>query len=613
MLGNSFNDAHPSFEQSYMGPYNEFLEHVYRKLWFLMLCISLIIASADSVRRSRSLAENKGEGVIKDQSENKNQEEMSEEEITSEGEINEPHDANPVQSDDRSAAQNMLDASMTSLNDTSLQHSDEPQDSAKAALPFDASLPPAQATPYLGHLPAHGNEFGDEPQDSAKVASPFDASLPPTHATPDLGYLPTHGNEFGVGQNVNNYTFIHGPNTHQQSASPDMGVDLDPFSSAIMNNNDDQTDWRNWDLFFASLDVSQRPIQMDGIDAAGPDSHSARDTGINKQGSPSRTDNAHINGSEPSNILGYAEPVNNHSPTVSTQVTQHTVCHGVSDAPVDGSGNQSPDTNTTTATRPMPNDQTLSEGKSVQKLSKSGRAIIPSTRLEKMNEIGSNKENVSPAMSRNESADGAKNGAKEYMLGLKLGEDWKECIDTWLRVEESLGSKVSYLQTHLLLFLHFMKGTLPTGDRPQEWKAWTSKGRSGLRPYNVMPIIKDVEEFGLACINWWNKLQPSFRYNEQGLMPLSNFIPPDAEALEDVWEPLRKGGQNGLIIVLLLFSWWGQKLQQTVGCSTEMMAQWCAAITDLRHTLEAMGATAQKRVSPTDAMVQARNKRRRSN
>ena len=158
-----------------------------------------------------------------------------------------------------------------------------------------------------------------------------------------------------------------------------------------------------------------------------------------------------------------------------------------------------------------------------------------------------------------------------------------------------------------------MKGTLPSSDRPQEWKAWTSKGRNGSRPYHLAPNIKDVKEFGCACVDWWNKLQPPFRRNEQYPMPLSNFIPPNPDALEDIWEPLRKGGQNGLVIVLMLFSWWGQKIQLTVGCDAEIVVQWSVAITDLQRTLEAMGATAQKHTSPTRDILQPRNKRQRRN
>ena len=56
---------------------------------------------------------------------------------------------------------------------------------------------------------------------------------------------------------------------------------------------------------------------------------------------------------------------------------------------------------------------------------------------------------------------------------------------------------------------HTFQG-LPPADRPQEWKTWTAKGRNGARPYHIAPAISDAEEFGLACIDWWHTLQPSF-------------------------------------------------------------------------------------------------------
>lgn len=73
------------------------------------------------------------------------------------------------------------------------------------------------------------------------------------------------------------------------------------------------------------------------------------------------------------------------------------------------------------------------------KVSKSGRSIIPSTRLEKMNEIGSNKENVTPATVSSKSSNEWADGAKKYMLGLELGDDWKACVNAWVMIEGSLG------------------------------------------------------------------------------------------------------------------------------------------------------------------------------
>lgn len=70
----------------------------------------------------------------------------------------------------------------------------------------------------------------------------------------------------------------------------------------------------------------------------------------------------------------------------------------------------------------------------IQKVSKSGRSLIPSTRHEKMNEIGSNKENASVVVPLKSSSDWVED-AKKYLLGLEMGEDWKACVDGWAMVE----------------------------------------------------------------------------------------------------------------------------------------------------------------------------------
>ena len=86
-----------------------------------------------------------------------------------------------------------------------------------------------------------------------------------------------------------------------------------------------------------------------------------------------------------------------------------------------------------------------SEVTAIPVTSKSGRSIIPSTRHEKMNAIGSNKENVSVTAPSKSNSDWME-PAKTYMLGLDLGQDWKACVDGWAMVERSLehgrGSKV---------------------------------------------------------------------------------------------------------------------------------------------------------------------------
>ena len=103
-------------------------------------------------------------------------------------------------------------------------------------------------------------------------------------------------------------------------------------------------------------------------------------------------------------------------------------------------GSPIPDDSDTTehprVTTPLPANETTEPRAPSEKSSRFGRAIIPSTRLEKMNEIGSSKENTPPVAPRQ--AKEWVTSAKEHLLGLNLGEEWKLCVDTWLAVEASL-------------------------------------------------------------------------------------------------------------------------------------------------------------------------------
>jgi hypothetical protein len=93
-------------------------------------------------------------------------------------------------------------------------------------------------------------------------------------------------------------------------------------------------------------------------------------------------------------------------------------------------------------------------------------------------------------------------------------------------------------------------------------------------------------------------------------MPLPLFVQPDLETLNDMWEPLRKGGQNGLVVVLLLFSWWGQQANKVTEALVHP-SQWHGAITDLRRTLEVMGKASQKHTSCSEAVQPSKKRLRR--
>ena len=81
-----------------------------------------------------------------------------------------------------------------------------------------------------------------------------------------------------------------------------------------------------------------------------------------------------------------------------------------------------------------------------EKSSRSGRTIIPSTRLQKMNEIGSSKENIPPVVRPPSNKWFV--SVKEHLLNVDLGKEWKSCVNGWLALEELLDygakTKVSY-------------------------------------------------------------------------------------------------------------------------------------------------------------------------
>jgi hypothetical protein len=368
---------------------------------------NLMITPADSVRRSRLLAEIEDEAVIEDQTQNENMEESTK-----------TTDTESEQSSDKLAAQNAAIASLSS----------------------DALV----ASPN-GDFPLH-----DEWQNGANTAMRLDASLLLSFTDP--GYLPADGNESGRSQSVISQNLTYGANVPQQQTEVDMGINLDPFSSVMTGR--EFPDWMG-DPFFAMANSSQvympllstgqagqigfMPVGMNGNtvtdDVAGlgsNSSHLAQDARENEQ--------SHVTNTFHTETIDKQSTVQ----SVLVQSTQDNVM--ISNAPIVSSTNQSPNVITPT----MPSHKS-SEGKSTPKHSKSGRAIVPSTRLEKMNEIGSNKEPAAATSAKpnNEWVE----CAKQYMISLKLGEDWKACIDGWLMVEEPLSSKVRYIRwMHPLLF-----------------------------------------------------------------------------------------------------------------------------------------------------------------
>lgn len=66
-----------------------------------------------------------------------------------------------------------------------------------------------------------------------------------------------------------------------------------------------------------------------------------------------------------------------------------------------------------------------------------------------------------------------------------------------------------------------------------------------------MPVFKPGE-FAVVWKNWWESLQPTWRLRET--WPLSRKTPSGED-----WSVLRRGGINGMFIVLMCLSWWTLK------------------------------------------------------
>ncbi|KAF8879746.1 hypothetical protein BD779DRAFT_1676284 [Infundibulicybe gibba] len=215
-------------------------------------------------------------------------------------------------------------------------------------------------------------------------------------------------------------------------------------------------------------------------------------------------------------------------------------------------------------------------------VSRAGRLITPSTRHEKLNEIGTangkgNKPPPAAVEPTTAETPDWMTEAQKYLVGLGLGNEWNLCVDMWERLELVMeyGAKT--------------KGGLPEVKmRPAEWSKWTSKGRNGVRAYNLSPELVqqlDVDDFGVAFTKWWHRMQPPFRHGND-FLPVAAYIPVE-DVGRDVWEGLRKGGPNGLVTVITMLGWWGRK------GSTD--PNWQAAVIDIRRTLERMMPVGTKR------------------
>ncbi|KAG6834882.1 hypothetical protein H0H93_006675, partial [Arthromyces matolae] len=231
--------------------------------------------------------------------------------------------------------------------------------------------------------------------------------------------------------------------------------------------------------------------------------------------------------------------------------------------PIDQNPVHSPtsDGTTTTADEPLETNGTT--------VSRSGRLIVPSSRAEKLNEIGTHTVRV---------PDGKEN----------VNPDNVPCPE-WI-----------------------IQGLPGTKKRPEEWQRWTTKSK---RLYSDTPAIRDPMEFGLAVVNWWKEIQPPVRQASATLMPVAIKDIPNLN--ENMWTALRKGGPNGMITLVTLLAWWGQRAIIGNQYQEDSTALWKECVVDVRTCLEEMTrnvpvpvAKGQKRSAPsTDRLGSKRVKK----
>ncbi|KAG6808077.1 hypothetical protein H0H92_005458, partial [Tricholoma furcatifolium] len=209
----------------------------------------------------------------------------------------------------------------------------------------------------------------------------------------------------------------------------------------------------------------------------------------------------------------------------------------------------------------------------VNVLSRSSRTIIPSTRADQLNKIRcaqdkkkltAGKENTPPGVPPEWMT-----AAHAHLTTRDLGEDWNRCVNAWVKFEG-------------VLEYHSSKGLSGIKERPEEWAKWTKTHRS----YGNTPLIHDPMEFGLAVVKWWRSMQPEVRQSSTALMPLPLADLPASRIDDHAWAPLRKSGPNGMLSVMTLLAWWGQRATGIDHYHEDSRPLWVECVQDVRACLD---------------------------
>ncbi|TFK80100.1 hypothetical protein K466DRAFT_504480, partial [Polyporus arcularius HHB13444] len=128
--------------------------------------------------------------------------------------------------------------------------------------------------------------------------------------------------------------------------------------------------------------------------------------------------------------------------------------------------------------------------------------------------------------------------ARDYLYSVSEEEWWRELVSVWLQFEEALGYADGQNQANWLA---------PKG-RPEEVAYWIRRGRK----YEKPPKVNSIPTFVNAFRKWWMRLQPSTRRAPESAWPMPRVAPPSLDA----WSDVRRGGSNGLFMVVMCLAWW---------------------------------------------------------
>jgi hypothetical protein len=154
-----------------------------------------------------------------------------------------------------------------------------------------------------------------------------------------------------------------------------------------------------------------------------------------------------------------------------------------------------------------------------------------------------------------------------YLRDPSLGEEWELCVMRWVELER------------ILEYGAHQCTRWNVTDRPAEFGPWLKWGRQ----YARLPGITDATSYVSRLLFWWNQLQPIWRRGT-GRLPRPQYT--------GDWEVLRKGGKNGLLTVLIMFTWWGR-------CPMVDKQAWKAAADDIARSLQGMIEVAEEAEEPT--------------